>query len=146
MTMNESSPTCEQRRITFNDDERRVHLARPSYQRHITLACTVCYQLHYPSPSRHYYLRFIAGTNLPTPKGWIAWLAKAVLYADNLCPINWIQRHQKEMNPGCRSEANSIPVNQPHRTLYAENYISENCPVGIKSRTHNLPNSCDRWR
>ena len=28
-----------------------------------------------PSPSRHY--RLIAGTNLPTPKGWIAWLAKA---------------------------------------------------------------------
>ena len=30
-----------------------------------------------PSPSRHYYPRFIVCTNLPTPKGWIAWLAKA---------------------------------------------------------------------
>ena len=30
-----------------------------------------------PSPSRHYYPLLIAGTNLPTPKGWIAWLAKA---------------------------------------------------------------------
>ena len=30
-----------------------------------------------PSPSRHYYPRLIAGTNLPTSKGWIAWLAKA---------------------------------------------------------------------
>ena len=28
-----------------------------------------------PSPSRHYYPRLVAGTNLPTPKGWIAWLA-----------------------------------------------------------------------
>ena len=49
----------------------------PSYQRHITFACTGCYQLHPPSPSKHYYPRIIAGTNLPTPKGWIAWLAKA---------------------------------------------------------------------
>ena len=30
-----------------------------------------------PSPSRNYYPRLIAGTNLPTPKGWIAWLVKA---------------------------------------------------------------------
>ena len=30
-----------------------------------------------PSPSRHYYPWLIAGTNLPTPKGWIAWLAKS---------------------------------------------------------------------
>ena len=29
MTMNESSPPCEQRRITFNDEEQRVQLARP---------------------------------------------------------------------------------------------------------------------
>ena len=29
MTMNESSPPCEQRRITFKDDGQRVQLARP---------------------------------------------------------------------------------------------------------------------
>ena len=29
MTMNKSSPPCEQRRITFNDDEQRVQFARP---------------------------------------------------------------------------------------------------------------------
>ena len=29
MTMNESSPPCEQRRIKFNDDGQRVQLARP---------------------------------------------------------------------------------------------------------------------
>ena len=29
MTMNESSPSCEQRRITFNDDVQRVQFARP---------------------------------------------------------------------------------------------------------------------
>ena len=28
MTMNESSPPCEQKRITFNDDGQRVQLAR----------------------------------------------------------------------------------------------------------------------
>ena len=40
MTMNESLPPCEQRRITFNDDEQRVKLADPSHQRHITFAYT----------------------------------------------------------------------------------------------------------
>ena len=30
-----------------------------------------------PSPSRHYYLRLIAGTNLPIPKVCIAWWARA---------------------------------------------------------------------
>ena len=65
MTMNESSPLCEQRRITFNDDGQKVQLAR------LELPTTPL------SPSRHYYPRLIAGTNLPTPKGWIAWLVKA---------------------------------------------------------------------
>ena len=47
MTMCESSPPCEQRRITFNDDGQRVPIwLDPSYQRHITFACTDCYQLH----------------------------------------------------------------------------------------------------
>ena len=46
MTMNESSPPCEQRRITFNDDGQRV--LDPSYQRHIIFAYTGCYQLHPP--------------------------------------------------------------------------------------------------
>ena len=49
----------------------------PTYQRHITFACTGCYQLHPHHRLRHYYPRLISGTNLPTSKGWIAWLAKA---------------------------------------------------------------------
>ena len=61
----------------FNDDGRRMQWARhelpaPHY---------ICMYRLLPttplSPSRHYYPQLIAGTNLPTPKGWIAWLAKA---------------------------------------------------------------------
>ena len=63
MTMNESSPPCEQRRITFNDDGQRVQLARlelpaPHYICMYRLLPTTL-----PTPSRHYYLRLIAGTN-----------------------------------------------------------------------------------
>ena len=76
--MYESLPPGEQRRITFNDDGQRVQLAR----RELPAPHYICmYRLlptTPPSPSRHYYPRLIAGTNLPTPKGWIAWLAKAV--------------------------------------------------------------------
>ena len=71
--MNESSPPCEQRCITFKDEGQRVQLARPELQApHYKLLPTTP-----PPPSRHYYPRLIAGTNLATPKGWIAWLAKA---------------------------------------------------------------------
>ena len=68
MTMNESSPTCKQRRITFNHDGQRVTSA--TLHLHVQAATP-------PSPSKHYYPRLIAGSNLPTQKGWIAWLAKA---------------------------------------------------------------------
>ena len=71
----------------------------PSYQSHITFACTGCYQLHPHSPSKHYYPRLIAGTNLPTTKGGIAWLAKTDWTHIILCQMllhNWIQRHQIE--------------------------------------------------
>ena len=64
----------------------------PSYQRHITFACTGCYQLHPSSSSRHYYPWLIAGTNLPTPKGWIAWLARAdcthITFAQGITQLN----------------------------------------------------------
>ena len=77
MTMNESSIPCEQRRITFNDDGQRVKLARPE----LPAPHYICmYRLLSTTPTssaRHYYSQLIAGTNLPTPKGWIAWLAKA---------------------------------------------------------------------
>ena len=49
MIMNESSPPCEQRRITFNDDGQRMQYGSwfdPSYQCHITFACRGCYKLH----------------------------------------------------------------------------------------------------
>ena len=77
MTMNESSPPCEQRRITINDDEQRVQLVRPELSTPHYICMYRLLQTTPPSPSRHYYPRLIAGTNLPTPLRWIAWLAKA---------------------------------------------------------------------
>ena len=95
MTMNESSPPCEQSRITFNDDGHRVQLVRPELPAphyicmYRLLSNTIPPPL--PSPSRHYYPRLIAGINLPTPKGWIAWLAKAdcthITFAHGYCTI-----------------------------------------------------------
>ena len=77
MTMNESSPPREQRRITFNADGQRLQLARPELPAPHYICMYRLQQTTSPSPSRHYYPRLIAGTNLPTPKGWIAWLVKA---------------------------------------------------------------------
>ena len=76
MTINESPPR-EQRRITFNDDGQRVQLALPELPAPHYICMYRLLPTTHPSPSRHYYLRLIAGANLPTPKGWIAWLAKA---------------------------------------------------------------------
>ena len=62
MTMYESSPPCEQRRITFNDDGQSMELARPELP---ALHYICMYRLlptTPPSPSRH-YPRLIAGTN-----------------------------------------------------------------------------------
>ena len=43
MTMNESSPPCEQRRITFNDDGQRVQLARPKLPAHLHVQAATNY-------------------------------------------------------------------------------------------------------
>ena len=109
MTMNESLPSCEQRRITFNDDGQRVQLVRPELP-----------APHYIGMSRHYYPRLIAGTNLPIPKGWTAWLAKA-----DCTHITFDQGYYTIQFKGTRtkwtqvfgSKTNSIPVNQSRRTV-----------------------------
>ena len=49
MTMYESSPLCEQRRITFNDDGQRVQLARPEL------------------PAPHYICMYRLQPNTPPP-------------------------------------------------------------------------------
>ena len=80
MTMNESSPPFEQRRIIFNDDGQRVQLVRPE----LPAPHYIC-MLHVQAATNytpHHRLgiitsRLIAGTNLPTPKGWIPSLANA---------------------------------------------------------------------
>ena len=130
MTTNESSPPCEQRRIKFNDDGQRVQLTpelpAPHYICMYRLLPTAS-----PSPSRHYYPRLIAGTNLPTPKGWIAWLADCthITFAQGYYAIE-SKGTWRKWTQAVGSKTNSIPVNQPRRTLLAENSISENCPVG----------------
>ena len=63
MTMNASSPPCEQRRITFNDDGQKVQLARPELPAPHYICMYRLLPTTPPSPSRHYYPRFIAGTN-----------------------------------------------------------------------------------
>ena len=75
--MNASSPPCEQRRTTFNDDGQRVQLARPEPPAPHYICMTGCCQLHLHHRLGIITPRLIASTNLPTPKGWIAWLAKA---------------------------------------------------------------------
>ena len=88
----------------------------PSYQRHITFACTCCYTNY--TPYHHLGIiipRLIAGTNLPTPEGWIAWLAKAdcthINFAQGYYTIE-SKRHRKEMNPGCRIQ-DQLNINEP---------------------------------
>ena len=90
----------------------------PSYQRHITFACTGSYQLH-----PHHRLgiitpRLIASTNLPTSKWWIAWWANA-----DCRQITFTQGYYTTESKGTgrkwtqviRPKTNSIPVNQMRR-------------------------------
>ena len=62
MTMYESSPACEQRRITFNDDEQRVQLARLELPAPHYICMYKRYQLH-----PHHRLGIITPELLPVP-------------------------------------------------------------------------------
>ena len=119
MTMYESSPTCEQRRITFNDDGQRVQLARSELTASHYIFMYRLLPTTPPLPSRHYYPRLIAGTNLPTPKGWIAWLAKAdcthITFAQGYYTIE-AKGTRRKWTQVVGFKTNSIPVNQPRRT------------------------------
>ena len=72
MTMNESSPPCEQRRITLNDDGQRVQLARQELPAPHYNCIAGCYQLH-----PHHRLGIITPDLLPVPiyrprkDGWL---------------------------------------------------------------------------
>ena len=80
----------------------------PSYQRHITFACTGCYQLHSLTVWAS-LPRFIASANLLTPKGWIAWLAKVVCMHKVITQLN-------PMAP----EGNEPRLSDPWPTRYNE--------------------------
>ena len=63
MTMNESSPPCEQKRITFHDDGQRVQLARfelsaPHY---------ICMYRVLPTTPPHHRLGIVTPDLLPAP-------------------------------------------------------------------------------
>ena len=72
-----------------------------------------------PSPSRHYYPRLIAGTNLLTWKGWIAWWAKAdcthITFAQGYYTIE-AKGTGRKWTQVFRPKTNSISVNQLHLT------------------------------
>ena len=63
MTMNESSPPCEQRRITCNDDEQRVQLARPE----LPAPYYNCMYRLLPTTPPNYRLGIITPDLLPVP-------------------------------------------------------------------------------
>ena len=99
----------------------------PNYQRHITFACTGCYQLHPHHRLGIIIPRLITGTNLPTSKGWRAWWAKAdcthITFAQGYYTIKYkgIGRKWTQI---VRPKTNSIPVNQLHRTERSEKLIA----------------------
>ena len=56
---------------------------RVNYRRHDIF----CMYWRQPPTTWQYYPRQIAGTNLPTPRGWVAWLARARVYVHNLLRV-----------------------------------------------------------
>ena len=63
MTMYESSPACEKRRITVNDDGQRVQLARPE----LPAPHYICMYRLLPTTSSHHRLGIITPDLLPVP-------------------------------------------------------------------------------
>ena len=108
----------------FNDDGQRVQQARPELPAPHYICMYRLLPTTLPSPSRHYYSRLIVGTNLLNPKGWIAWLAKAdcthITFAQGYYTIESKGTGRKGTQV-VGSKTNSIPVNQPRRTLQSEN-------------------------
>ena len=89
--------------LIFDDDGQRVQYAGPELPAPHYICTYRLIPTTPPSPARHYYPRLIAGTNLPTAKGWTAWRARAQSTYITFCPRflhNWIQMHEKEVNPG----------------------------------------------
>ena len=87
--------------------------------------------------------RQIDGTNLPAPKGWIAWLAGAHVYVHNLLRV--ITR----LNPAARvgikprwtgPRSHSMPMNQPLRTLQVEivSHKTVRSAVGVEPATFQI--------
>ena len=116
MTMNELSPPCEQRRNTFNDGGQRVpvgstRITSATLHLHVRAATNYIPSPHTPSPSRQYYPRLIAGTNLPTQKGWIAWMAK-----EDCTHITFIQGYYTIESQGTRG--NEPRLSGPRPTQY----------------------------
>ena len=86
-------------------------------------------------------LRQIAGTNLPTPKGWITWWARAHVYVHNLLRV--ITRSNPAVRAGIEPRSigprpHSMPVNQPRRNRavhYRPRIKSQNCRTARSVRT-----------
>ena len=79
---------------------------------------------------KHLYLWQIACTNLPIPKGWIAWLATAHMYEHNLLGLRVITRINRKAPAKIETTATGprpglMPTNQPHRTSRPKKQISK---------------------
>ena len=102
--------------FTFINVGRKYSRLDPSYQRHITFACTGII-----TPIYRLY-QFTDHKGMDSLVNW------GKMYARNLCPRllhNWIQRHEKEMNPGCRVQDQFITINQSCRKVKATKLFSE---------------------
>ena len=120
MTMNESSPPCEQRRITFNDDGQRVQLARPE----LPASHNICMYRLLPTTPLITVQALLPPTycrrQLTDPKGWIVWLATTdcthITFAQSYFTIE-SKGTRRKLTQVVGSKTNSIPLNQPRRTL-----------------------------
>ena len=110
----------------FNDYGQRVQLARPELPASHYIYMYRLLPTTPQSPSRHYYPWLIAGTNLPTSKGWIAWWAKAdcmhITFAQGYYTIKSNGTGRK-WTKVVRPKTNSIPVNQLTYGSYVLSYV-----------------------
>ena len=79
------------------------------------------------SSSGHYYPRLIVGTNLPTPKGWVAWLAKG-----DCTHITFAQGYYTIESKGTARKWTRLPGPRPTR------YQWINCAVHKGPRNYSL--------
>ena len=103
---------------------------RVNYRRHDTFTCTVGSHLQYPITALVLLPRQIAGTNLQTPRGWIAGLARACVYVHDLLKVITRSNPKTRTRIKPRSKVprpHSIPMN--HLKLYLRRLLGRQCEL-----------------